>query len=254
MADFDSGFPIRSEADGVSGRVQSKIVDFTTPAQGLTVNAAGQAHVEVHGDNSTGGDEVLRLSELGHPNADGVYDAANNIDPSGSGVIAHTRAASPVDSNQVKRVTAISNGTDHSLDVSLHDGAGLGISSSNPLPVVFAEGPGAEVHSYTTSVSVAAAASVDHDYTVSAAVSLFMKQVIASGSGKISIIVKRETAVASGIFVNFFAGFNSTASPNIQYALSTPLVIATGVRVRVTIKNRDNTAQDVYSTISGVEA
>jgi hypothetical protein len=254
MADFDSSLPVRTEADGTDARLHAKIVDGVTPSQRMTVDADLNAHVEVHGNNSTGGDETLRLSELGHPNADGVYDATNNIDPSSNGVIAHTRAASPADTDQIKRVTAITNGTNHSLDVSMHDGAGLGISTSNPLPVTFSEGAGAEIHSYTTSSAVAAGASVDHEYTVSAAVSLFLKQVISSGSGKIGVLIKRETAAGSGTFTTYAAGFNSTATPNIDYAFSTPLVAATGVKIRVTIKNRDNTAQDVYSTIIGVEA
>jgi len=45
MADIDSGLPVRSVQD-VDERLQSKIVDFTTPSQGMEVDADNDAHVK----------------------------------------------------------------------------------------------------------------------------------------------------------------------------------------------------------------
>ncbi|NIQ16877.1 MAG: hypothetical protein GTO02_21590, partial [Candidatus Dadabacteria bacterium] len=47
MADQNTSLPIRTEADA-DERVQSKIVDFTTPAQGMNVDSDGSAQVEIH--------------------------------------------------------------------------------------------------------------------------------------------------------------------------------------------------------------
>lgn len=254
MADYDSSLPIRSEADGADERVHVKVVDGTTPAQMMTVDADGLAHVEVHGNNPAAGDEVLKLSELGDVTPDGVYDATNNSDPGNVGVIAHTRATTPADTDQVKRVTAVSNATHHSLDVALHLGDGSSVSNSNPIPVSMAEGAGTEVHSYTTSAAVAAAASVNHDYTVSAAVSGYLKEIVVSGSGKIKAVFQQETAAGAGTYNTFAVLFNSTATPSVVLPFPVPKVAATGVKYRITITNLDNQAQDVYSTMMLIEA
>lgn len=45
MADIEAGLPVRSKQD-VDERLQSKIVDYTNPAQGLEIDADGDAHVK----------------------------------------------------------------------------------------------------------------------------------------------------------------------------------------------------------------
>jgi hypothetical protein len=45
MTDIDSSLPIKTEADA-DERVQSKIVDYTTVSQGMTVDSAGDAHTK----------------------------------------------------------------------------------------------------------------------------------------------------------------------------------------------------------------
>lgn len=250
MADYDSSLPVRTEADA-DDRLQSKLVDFTTPTQGMTVDAQGNAHVEVHGDNPSGGDEVLRLSELGSASVDGVYHATDNTDPSNVGMVAATRAASPADSDQVKRLTAITNSTVHALDISLHDEDGAAYSDANPLPVYMAPDPGAEVHDYDTQAALAANASDNHDYLVASG-SFELGQVFASASGKLKIEV--QSSVDGVAFVTVAVGFNSTATPNIDLTFPIPRILAgaAGARIRVIRTNRDNQAQDVYSTIVGI--
>jgi hypothetical protein len=259
MADYNSGLPIRTQADGTDERVHVKVVDYTSPGgagQQLAVTADGEAKVQVQGDNPGGGVEILRLSELGAPNGDGFYHATNNSKPDSSGVIGHTRAATPADTDQVKRVTAKTGTVDtdvHALDISLHDEDGNKYSESNPLPVFQVEGEGTEVWDYNTSSAVAAAASVNHDYAPSG-VDLKVSKIYISGSGKLKVEVQVETAVASGVYNTYFVGFNSTANPNIEYDIKPALFVLDGVNIRVKITNRDNQAQDLYSTVVGYES
>ena len=253
MSDYNSGLPIRTEADGADERVHVKIVDGTTPSQRAIVDTDGNVHTEIHGNDPGGTDRVVRTSELGALTPDGVYDASNNTKPGNAGLIAAQRAATPGDSDQIQRVTAITASDVHALDVALHDAAGLAFSASNPLPVASVDSIGTPINDYATSAAVAAAASVNHDYTVSAAVTLYADEIVAAGSGKIKLEVKLETAAASGTFVTKFVLFNSTAEPNIILPLK-GLQQVTGAKVRLTITNRDLQAQDIYSTIVGYES
>lgn len=45
MADIDSGLPVRSKQD-IDERLQSKLVDFTTPTQGAEIDTDGDLHVK----------------------------------------------------------------------------------------------------------------------------------------------------------------------------------------------------------------
>lgn len=45
MADIDSSMPVKTESD-VDEKLQSKIVDYTTPSQGMEVDADGDAHTK----------------------------------------------------------------------------------------------------------------------------------------------------------------------------------------------------------------
>jgi hypothetical protein len=66
---------------------------------------------------------------------DGIYSFLSNPDPDNIGLIGHTRAASPGDSDQINRITSITNSTVHALDVAIHNSDGTPIDSSNPLPI-----------------------------------------------------------------------------------------------------------------------
>lgn len=249
MADYPSSLPVRSEADGADERLQSKLVDFTTPSQGMTIDAQGNAHVEVHGDNPAGSDEVLRLSELGHATLDGVYDGTNNTDPSQTGLVVHTRNATPGDAQQVIRQTGITAGTVHAADVSLHDEDGAAYSETNPLPVYVAADPGTEIVNYDTQAALAAAASDTHTYAVASG-TFELERVWASASGKMKVSVQYYDGVSA---VTIAVGFNSTANPNIDIEFPPYVVVgAAGKEIRIVRTNLDNQAQDVYSTVMGV--
>lgn len=257
MSDQKLGLPVRSEADGTDGRVQVKVVDATTPAQQMEVDTDGNAHIEVHGNRADdAADQVLLLSELGYANTDGVYHADDNSDPANVGLVALSQNASPVDSQQTLRLTAIANGTGstRSLDVAIRNSDGEPISESNPIAVFLAENPGIEVVDYLTSASVASDASVNHDYTVGGGVSLKVDRVFASASSRSKIEVQVEDGVGEGTFTSVAVAFGTSSDPNMLIEFGKVLEVAAGVILRVIRTNRDNQAQDLYSTIMGVES
>lgn len=250
MSDFNSSLPVRTEANG---DVAAKIVDATTPSQGLAVESNGNAQVKVHGIDPASVDHPLKVSERGYANADGIYDVTNNTIPSKNGLVACTRTASPADTNQTNRITSITNSTVHALDVSLFDEAGAAFSDTNPLPVKISESEGTIIHDFKDAAAVAAGASDNHDYTVTALKTLILTQVVSSASGKAKMQVQIETGVATNVFGTFEVMFNSTASPNMVLSFVDAKQIAAGVRVRLVMTNKDNQADDLYSTIIGHE-
>lgn len=260
MSDYNSGLPIRSEVDGTDERVHSKIVGSPTGASPATNQVAvdndKNAHVEMHGNDPAGTDRVVRTSEIGALTPDGVYDVANNTKPGNAGVIVHTRAVTPGDAQQNIRATGINSTTNTSVwaqDVAIRDEQGNPFSATNPLPVTSVDSEGTEVNNYLASVAVAVNGAVNHDYTVTAATTLKLSNIWASASGKMKIEVQVETGVATGSFTSRFVGFNSTANPNIELPIVENIAVAAGVKVRVIRTNKDNQAQDLYSTISGHE-
>jgi hypothetical protein len=260
MADFDSSLPIRSEADGTDERVQTKIVDATNPdTQQMEVDTDNNAHVEVHGDNPAGNDETLRLSELGHPNTDGIYDGTNNTDPSNSALIGHSRNASAADTQSTERLTSIedSGGTVRALDISLHDEAGEAYSSTNPMPVAIEENEGAEIHDFDEGVDIASDAVDNHDYSVANGVTLLLYGVRASASGKMKVELQIGDGAASEVFTTKDIEFNSTSNPSAAIDLFRVPIKVTGTvnttTVRLIRTNLDNQSQSLYSKIIGAE-
>jgi hypothetical protein len=151
-ADYDSSLPVRSEKDGLDERLHVKIVDGSSGAVNqAAVDTDKNLHIEVHGnDADDASDVVLKLSELGWANSDGIYEADNNSDPSNNGLIVCTRSAAPSDAEQTFRVTGVQGSTDSNLvwamDVSIHDGNGDAYSDTNPLPISFGSGANLDVN------------------------------------------------------------------------------------------------------------
>lgn len=138
-------------------------------------------------------------------------------------------------------------------NVAIHDAAGdeLAINADGSINVVVQEDVGTEDTHYTTTSSVAANASVDHDRTYTNGGKLH--QVLSTGSGKIKMEVKVETGAATGVFNTVCTRFNSASSPEADMNLAKFRPVPVGARVRVTITNRDNQPQDLYSTIVGIQ-
>jgi len=251
MADFNgAALPVRTFADA-DERLQTKLVDFTTPAQGATIDADGLLHIEVHGDNPAGADETLRLSELGSASVDGVYSVSDNSDPSNVGLVASVRAASPADTDQTQRLTAVTNGNKRLLDVSIHDEAGDIFSDTNPLPVYMAADPGTEVQSYDTQASLASGGTDNHDYAVASGI-FELHQVYCSATGKGKYTVQWSSDGVA--FTTLAVGFGTAANPNVDIKFARPYNRAGSgtALIRVIRQNNENQSQDVYSTIVGV--
>lgn len=181
MADQNTSLPVRSEAD-IDERLQSKIVDFTTPTQGMEVDADNDAHVK-----------------------------AKLRDDAGA---AFGTIANPV-------VTSITNNT-----------------------------PGDGIVNFNTAVAIAKDASATHTYAIGAGKTGRVLKVSVSGSGKIKAELKYGPTLAT---VSKGVKFNSTASPNIEFDIEAEVLLAATDEIEVVITNRDNQAQDLYSTIQVTE-
>lgn len=170
--------------------------------------------------------------------------ATDKVDVTGSDVTA-TVTATNLDIRDLTHVSdsvKVGDGTDF-----------LAVNANGSINVVISDASGDEINDYDTAAAVAGGASDNHDYTVTALKTLMLSQIEASGSGKAKIEVQIETGAATNTFVSRFVQFNSTSSPNMSLMLKAPIAVAAGVRVRVIRTNRDNQAQDLYSTISGNE-
>jgi len=107
-----------------------------------------------------------------------------------------------------------------------------------------------EVIDHQSSVAVAVGASGNHDYTVGALLTLKIKRVYSSASGRIKVSI---IADPTGTPVTALVGFNSTANPNVDMDLEGLNEVPAGTVIRVQIDNLDEDAQDVYSTLIGYE-
>jgi|WetSurMetagenome_2_1015567.scaffolds.fasta_scaffold37860_1 hypothetical protein len=125
-------------------------------------------------------------------------------------------------------------------------------SASNPIFVQMTNGIiSGEVNDFNTGAAVAAAGTSNHDYTVVTAMKL--KSVICSASGKCKFTVQ-VGPVAS--LVTKAVAFVTPTDPTVELFFDPPIEIpttSTGT-VRVIRTNRENQAQDVYSTIIGLDA
>lgn len=128
----------------------------------------------------------------------------------------------------------------------------LTVNADGSINVVPLEDPGTERVSYDSSSAIASGATDNHDYAFTNASKLY--QVLASASGKLKVEVQVETGAATNVFNTVMVGFNSTANPNINLELNKYASVPAGARVRVIRTNKDTQAQDVYSTIVGLES
>lgn len=212
-------------------------------------------------------------NQLGDSNADGLWvrpgDGTNVQTYTASGAANVTSSNFPttvdtnygvVGANTIRTAAEIGNATGAAdfntgaataqtlrVTANIQSSAGTAFSETNPLPVFITESSGTSINDYATSAALAAGASVNHDYTVTAGKTLYLTQIEAAGSGKI----KMEVQAPSG--TSKFVQFNSTANPNCHIQLQEHIAVAAAAVVRVIITNKDNQAQNVYSTISGHE-
>jgi hypothetical protein len=254
MADPRNALPIRSKDDGTDERVLTKIQDGSDPSGvGKTAEVSStKLHIRSHGKDSDSADQEILLSQEGHTQSNGDYDATNNKRPSSQGMIASDRDASPSETTMNKRPTAIAGEADSvCLDIAMHDGDGNKYDEDNPLAVYMAESPADEVDEYEKGPDVASDAVYNHNYTVTALKTFKALEVFGAASGEARFELQIETAVAAGTFNTVAVAFNSVANPNV--ILKYKKAVAAGIIIRVAKTNLDNQAQDLYSQITGLE-
>lgn len=184
---------------------------------------------------------------------DGVYHAVNNADPDNIGLIGHVRNATPDDTHQTNRLTSVQNDTVVALDVSLHDEAGAAYTEDNPLPVtnVGIGDAAPQLHDFRRTDDVARHGTADHIYTVPANKILHLMKWKIVSSGKIKGELYIETGVGTDVYDLVDADFNSTSSPSQRTKFPKEFEVAAGVRVKITLTNRDWCTFDVFSFING---
>jgi hypothetical protein len=237
----------------VTGGITTPIdTDDGSLAPGQTVNLSGSL---LYGYNGADWERIKSFSGRALTTTDGVYDAAINTDPSNVGLVGMVRNAVPADSQQTRRITAVqdASGDTRALDVALHDELGEPYSSANPLPVASVDvEAGTKIHDYDPAVGIAALGGTDnHDYTVTVGKTLKFKQVIASASDKMKVEV--QIGPSGGPFITKAVLFSTATNTIIDETFADPIDVASGNVVRLIRTNRDNLAQDLYSTIVGTE-
>ena len=290
MSDFSSSLPIRTEQNGDAA---IKIVDGTLTSQTLTVNADGSINITDNSGSLTVDAVDLDIRDLSHSqdsvkvgdgsdflaiNADGSVNITDNggsltvdavnldirdlafatdkVDVSGSEVSLDAATLAALENITVTATDLDIRDLSHTQDsVKIGDGTDfLAVNTDGSINVVISDdSPGTAINDYNTAAAVAGGASSNHIYTVTAGKTLYLNQIEASGSGKMKIEIQVETGVATGVYTTHFVQFNSTATPNMEIILKNPITVLAGVRVRVIRTNKENQAQDVYSTISGYE-
>lgn len=255
MADIEKGLPVRTE-DDANQYVRTKLYD-STGVNPQEVDADNNAHVECKGDNPAGGEETLRLSELGAVIPDGAYDGTNNTDPGNIGLVGMVRNASPADSQQTDRLTskASAAGDVRALDVNVRL-EGEEITPSNPLPVtVLDDSQGDEVHDYDEAVDIAADGTANHDYSVADSDVFLVEQILCDASGRYKLELQIGDGAVSEAFTTKAVWFGKEDSSQVDVTLRRPIAVTGTVNtttVRLVKTNRDDDdAQSVYSTIIG---
>jgi dipeptidyl aminopeptidase/acylaminoacyl peptidase len=235
----------------------TKVTDGTDT---LAISATGEASVVVTsalpaGNNNIGDVDAnmrdgagtsLTSTLVNSKQSLDVQTSANGVD--GSAVPFGTMQVGGTDGTNLQ---AISVDTSGKVKVDLFDATGTAFSAGNPLPVsVVNATPGSEVLAFNQATAVAANASSTHTYTPTTGTTLTLQQVVASASGKMKIEIK---IGPTGSEVTKAVLFNSTANPNVAYTFAAPQAIADTESILVIRTNKDNQAQDLYSTIEGVE-
>lgn len=122
---------------------------------------------------------------------------------------------------------------------------------SNPIFVTFTQAPiTGEVHAYDTA-TVAGTSTSNHTYTVVTAMLVKSIEFACSGAGKVELLTG-PTATLVAKWTGFIPKQGGTVSVSFDPPIEVPTT-GTGI-VRLVRTNRENTSQDLYSTIIGIDA
>lgn len=271
--DYDSSLPVRTEANG---DVVSKIVD-SAGTNILAVNSNGRIGTTLR--DATTDSSVLTITSNGRLGALIVDPTTNSsiLGVSSSGRIGTTIRDASTDSNVLgvsssgRIGTVIHDGSSDAqlwkinasgfgqVDIAAQSLAAVKVSKdanansfSNPIYVSVTDAAGGmNVCSYD-STSKGAGLSATHTYTVTAGKTLFLKQVIASASGKMKVEIQTDQGVTPTP-TTVAVGFVSTSDPNMDYIFAQPIEVGATLNVKVIKTNDDKSAMNLYSTIIGEE-
>jgi hypothetical protein len=159
------------------------------------------------------------------------------------------------DATIISQTMEIDSDNDAHVKAKLRDDSGNAFGTPlNPIVVEQVNGvSGDPVADYDTVVAVIKDAVDNHDYPTTAAKTLLLSGFCGSASGKAKFEFQIEDGPAAGTYTTKAVLFNSTATPNVEFKLDNPLELAATVNVRVIRTNLENQAQDLYSTIKGIE-
>lgn len=247
----DGFFPTLVSKDANANSLTNQMfVQITDGTDGLLVNADGSLNAVVTATNLDIRDLVFATDKVDVTGSTVTVTATNldirdlvfatdKVDVSGSSV---TVTATDLDIRDLTLAT-------DAVRVSANTTAN---SAVNPIYVSFTQAPiTGEVHDYNTASAVAGGATSNHDYTVVTALLLKSIEFSCSGGGKVELQVG---PVAS--LVSKWVGFVPKAGGNVSLKLDPPIEVpttSTGT-VRLIRTNREGSAQDLYSTIIGIDA
>lgn len=251
---YNTALPTLTNGQQAAFQLDSSGRLMISPLAGSTVTVSNLPTTVDTNYGTVGASTLRSAAQVG--NATGAADF--NAGATGAQtlrVVANQGAANATPWNEnIAQIAGAVPSASNSLPVQITTGSAF-LSASNPLPVALIDPPanGSQVNDYKQATAIAAGASDNHDYTVTAAKTLRLEQIISAGSGKAKMEIQVESGVGTNTFTTRFVQFNSTATPSMQVTLSSPISVAAGVRVRVIMTNKDLLAQDLYSTICGYE-
>jgi len=258
MADLDYEAPLMTRTKGDADELhQNKIVDYADPTGSEKQAEVSEKllHIRAYGEDGDNAKQQLKLSQLGRIIPDGIYDASNNKTPGHVGLIGMVRNASPAESQQTLRLTAIANGAGdvRALDVAIRDEDGEPFSDDNPLPVTV-EPEGDKIHDFLQDDGVAKDGSANHDYNVVDGKTFFCKKIKVAGRGETKFEVQLGDGAASEVFATKAVILGSPAQKTYRVKFEPPLEVvgttdSTNLRVIKTNLDQDT---NLYSTIMGI--
>jgi hypothetical protein len=226
MADFDFSQPVRSnnENQDSGDMLVTQINGGLTPANKAEVNDANELLVN---DAQLAGDiKVI--------NGDTAFDVATVTDVTTVATVTEVTTLGTI-TNDVKVI----NG-DSALEVAQTSGDVWEVHMSD-------SAAGDQIHKYDTAVSGAIGTPVDVvTHTVAVGKVFLIKAVsgACSGKGKIQLFVGADCKAT---------GFVAATSGVVEFVFPSPIEVAAGVVIKVTITNKDNATQDLYAFINGIE-
>jgi hypothetical protein len=243
MAEFDAQLPVRALA-----------VNFTTEVANSTGTTINPAEDYAQGSTTSGQNGVLVQGAVttAAPTYTTGQTSPLSLNTSGGLRVDGSGVTQPV-SGTVTANQGTANATPWNENVAQWGGVATSLgqkvmassvpvviaSDQSAIPVTFSTGT--QILTYFTDAAVAAGATVTH----SVAGPTTLDMIHSAGSGMIKMNVATGT---TGSETDKWVGFTSAAHQNMEFDTEQGLVILTGQSVKVTLKNRDTNAQDVYLT------